>query len=70
MKNLIHISGIDQAKVVRLINAIADEELDSEGSITKIEILLLLSAKTSCLACASMHAHVNLEKLKFGLAPA
>lgn len=40
MKNLIHISGIDQAKVVRLINAIADEELDSEGSITKIEILL------------------------------
>lgn len=40
MKNLIHISGIDQAKVVRLISAIADEELDSEGSITKIEILL------------------------------
>lgn len=39
MKNLIHISGIDQAKVVRLINAIADEELDSEGSITKVEIL-------------------------------
>ena len=39
MKNLIHISGIDQAKVVRLISAIADEELDSEGSITKVEIL-------------------------------
>lgn len=39
MNNLIHISGIEQAKVIRLINAIADEELDPEGSITKIEIL-------------------------------
>lgn len=39
MSNLIHISGIDQAKVIRLINAIADEGLDSEGSITKVEIL-------------------------------
>lgn len=39
MSNLIHISGIGQAKAVRLIKAIADEGLDLEGSITKVEIL-------------------------------
>ena len=31
---------------------------------------LLLSAKTSSLACTYVHAHVSLEKYKFGLAPA